>query len=301
MDRPPLALVDAFMEAARQGVVGEVRRLLGTCPQLIGAVGLDGNTALHAAASRLRTAVIAVLIALGGQAAALQQNKLGETPLLTAVRSSQLGEDAAAIQLLLVANPAAAVMPDTSGTLPLHVSAAYGAPALVGLLLAAAPQVALQADSRGLLPFDRSLQRLSTAPAGPDRRRALESARSLLPAHDAPYLLTALRRPTVNADRVERLFADLAERHPLTAEQYAQVPMPCAGLASALAAVLIRSEAEAALLARHLTPATRQRLRRRVLATALMLGRLATPDGLPLPPDVRRRVVALLLDLEAAQ
>ena len=110
------------------------------------------------------------------------------------------------------------------------------------------------------------------------------------------YLLADLlaELPKLSPRRAQPLYADLAARLPLTAEQWQQVPAPCAGLIQALPAVLARSEAEAATLVAHLSEHSRECLV--LVATALACA--VSTRGLSLPADVQRCVLAAWLAAE---
>ena len=85
------------------------------------------------------------------------------------------------------------------------------------------------------------------------------------------------------------LYPALVARRPLTPEQWAHIPAPCPGLRTALPAVLRRSEAEAALLVRHMPDLERQCLR----TLALYLGAAQRRGRLPLlPPAITDRLLA---------
>lgn len=77
------------------------------------------------------------------------------------------------------------------------------------------------------------------------------------------------------------LYPALVARYPLTADQWALLPTPCPGLGAALPRVLQRSEAEAALLVRHMSAAEQQHLR----ALALYLGVAQRRGHLPSLPS----------------
>lgn len=83
-------------------------------------------------------------------------------------------------------------------------------------------------------------------------------------------------------------YAGLVAGHVLTAEQWAHVPTPCAGLGAALPEVLQRSEPEAALLVAHLSAAERARLQ----AAALCLARAQRDLGIDLPAPLTQCVLA---------
>ena len=274
--------------ACRAGDVDEARRLLAASLQLATAADEDGITALLWAASRCCAPLIELLLQAGARP--LQQDEEGYTPLALAAASAKSAADAAAVRLLLEAAPAAALVPDDDGALPLH-QAAWGAhPTVVRLLLQAAPEVALRPDNEGQHPINEAVRRLAWATTVEQLSRALEAVRCLLQAGGVPLLLAALTRAP--HERTQPLYADLAGRLPLTAEQWAQVPAPCAGLLRALPAVLARSEAEAAALVAHLPADEQQRLQQRLTAAAGALARPTGRSGAQLPPDVRRRVLA---------
>ena len=134
---------------------------------------------------------------------------------------------------------------------------------------------------------------LTTSQWSTEQAHALEAARCLLAVGDAPSLLAALARWQYRC--VQPLYADLAARLPLTPEQWAQVPAPCAGLLWALPAVLARSEAEAAALVRHLPVGERRRLQ----VAVLVLGRAGMRTSAPLPAPIVERLLFAALGIAA--
>ncbi len=87
---------------------------------------------------------------------------------------------------------------------------------------------------------------------------------------------------SAEGDLARSLYPALVARCPLTPEQWAQVPVACPCLGTALPAVLRRSEAEAALLVRHLPSREQQCLRTLALSLGAAQRRGQLPS-LPLP------------------
>ena len=117
-----------------------------------------------------------------------------------------------------------------------------------------------------------------------DVARIMLAEGPLLPADE---LLTVLGRGGVAA---QPLYAEVARRQPLTRQQWARLPSPCAGLGAALPAVQARSSEEAAELARRLPPADRRRLFAIACCLARMTRRLRLPT---LPAPAMARLLAL--------
>ncbi|KAL4425174.1 hypothetical protein ABPG75_009190 [Micractinium tetrahymenae] len=169
----------------------------------------------------------------------------------------------------------------------MHAAAIAGSVPAMRLLLAGHPEAAIVEDGIGRIPLSHELPRHSNMSAA----KCLLEEGAPPPADKALALLAKALIPlgTANSMAVQPLYAALVARQPLTAEQWAQVPSPCAGLGAALPAVLERSTAEAALLVQHLCAEERARLR--AAAICLSQGR-----GLPaLPTPLLLRVLALAL------
>lgn len=94
--------------------------------------------------------------------------------------------------------------------------------------------------------------------------------------------------PDATQRAVLPLYALLAARTPLAADEWALVPTPCPRLGGALPAVLGRFAEEASHLVRHLPAADRQRLR----TAALCLARAERQLVQPLPPTIMESLLA---------
>lgn len=186
----------------------------------------------------------------------------------------------ACIQALLAAGAKPmALSPDNST--PLHWAALSGCIEAAQQLLAAAPQTATLRDRDGRAPvatalvhghFDTALMLLQEGPLQP-------------PAE----ILEALAQvPVERQPELQPHYTTIAARLPLTAGQWAMVPLPCPTLATVLPAVLARSADEAALLVRRLLPEQRLRLR----TTALALARAQRRSGAFLPSPIERSLIA---------
>ena len=169
-----------------------------------------------------------------------------------------------------------------SGWTPLHSAAAGNSPTATALLLDAAPQASLAQDGFGRAPVEVALEEGSFASA----RRLLESQPALPPAAG---LLTAAQSDWQGGGMPPSLYVPLVARQPLTSAEWARVPSPCPSLGAALPAVLARSEAEAALLVRHLPRADRERLR----VAALSVRLTQNCSGVHLPAELAAAALAL--------
>lgn len=185
-------LVEDFHAAAQAGDAQLVERLLEISPELAAAPAAAGGNALHCAALGRHAAVIQLLLRAGVSPAL--PDAQGRTPLAVAALFAERDEDAAAARLLLDAAPAAALVPDSEGWLPLHLAACAAHPGVAQLLLDAAPDAARRADSQGSLPIHVAVQRLRRAAEG-RRRHALEVACCLMrcAACDTPSLVRRLQ------------------------------------------------------------------------------------------------------------
>jgi len=153
----------------------------------------------------------------------------------------------------------------------LHYAARQGHVTVIRQLLAADPSTASVKTSFGASPLSVALANMH-----------LDAARCLLaegPPMPASQLLRSLQH---GGPRVLLLYADVVARQPLTAGEWALVPIACPGLGAALPAVLQRSVEEAALLVWRLRTEYRQRLRTAALCLArapkqLLVGPLPAP------------------------
>ena len=176
MERP--TTVGAMCEAAAEGNLPELRRLLAADPGLATATDSAGQTPLWWAAAMLgeepfyvcplayldggETYVDAVHVLLeAAPAAALIADKEGCLPLHLAARRSYAEPEG--VQLLLEAAPEAAMAADAEGGLPLHRAAIGGSTEAARLLLEAAPQAALTADTEGRLPLHEAASHAESA------------------------------------------------------------------------------------------------------------------------------------------
>lgn len=206
------------------------------------------------------------------------------TPLMAA---ALLGPaDSVAALLAAGANPAAT---NKHGRTVLHCAASAAAgdadTAIVRQILAAAPGTALVGDGDGETPLQNALSasRFQTA--------ACLLAEGPLPP--APKLLATLNR-RANQQAVLLLYAIVAARLPMSAEEWALIPEACPGLGSALPAVLERFAAEASGLVMRLPAEERERLK----AAALCLARaqeLVLQGRTLLPTPITWRILALAL------
>ena len=253
--------------------------------------GMRGsNTALHWACQRGSAECVRLLLAASADPALRGQNGW------CAIHLAALRGHAECIAALLgaSADPLATVADGRyvpqAGDSALHIAAMMGHLPAVRLLLQAAPQAVLMLDGWGRTPIT-SLLLLRPGPRSSIYADRMAVARYLLDeapieADDTGTVLTALRDA---GEWAVPLYPLLVARLPLTAEQWARAPSPCAGLGAALPAVLQRSEAEAAQLVRHLPAADQQHLR----ALALCLGAAARRGLLPpLPTPIVHRLLA---------
>lgn len=201
------------------------------------------------------------------------------------------------MQLLLEAAPGLATALDGDGNSPLACAARSGCPKIVGLLLAAAPETALQRNKEGLLPLELALVRKvggwqngSVYRSGWPCRGSTDRIRTglaLLRQCGAADVLPVLA--TVEDRLAEPLFVEAVRRWRLLPEQWAQVPVPCPGLAAALPAVLARQDTEgAAQVMRRLREGHREQLQ----AAAHCLARAQRQLELALPMGVMWNVLA---------
>ena len=196
------------------------------------------------------------------------------------------------LRLLLQANLSAAAACTADGDTPLHWAARDYRPCEVAvrLLLQAAPSSAAARNDVGQTPFDVLCAhwRIAGYDGYEEDRccaaRLLMAGCGLQPSqllqtlcHSLPYT-----RP---------LLVDVATRHSLTPADWQLVPSPCAGLATALPAVLERSTAEAALLVAHLPEREQCHLR----TAALALHRAQAVAGAALPQPLVWRILTLAL------
>lgn len=222
-------------------------------------------------------AIAALLLVAPSSAASLSRR--GTTPLHSVCAGGHL----AATRLLLQARPEAAAVPSMHGWLPLHGAAAVGSAAIAALLLEAAPQAAA-AVCNGRTPFEVALEHLHRHGSALKHEAV---ARCLLPATPTDSVLPAL---AAAGPAVQHLFADCVAAAPaLSKEQWALVPVPCAGLCRALPATLARGVAQAQQLVAHLPPDDAARLR----TFALCLARLQRQLELELPPALIGRLLSL--------
>lgn len=250
----------ALQEAARLGETAEVAALLDA-GAAVDVADTYQRTALAAAAANGHVDVMRLLLRAG--ASPLAADVLGELPLHKAARGRGTQ---AAMQLLLEAAPAAAVTPSAKAQLPLHEAAVGGNAAAARALLAVAPQATVFVDSKGGSPLRHAL---FLALFNPIRGKWTRTQRPLRAT--APYLATArailavmppdhalndlyyitydcyeLRSWNSQAGPFGRLreyylhplYAHLAASTPLSPQQWACFPVPCAGLGTALPAVL---------------------------------------------------------------
>ena len=243
--------------------------LLAAEPAAVATAEQWGRLPVHIAASLGRIDALKALLA-AAPASAAACDATGRTPLHLA---SEAGPAETAALLLLKA-PETALLQNLHSSTALHLAAAGGHAAVVRALVAAAPSAASVRDSFRCTPLNSALFKRRFAAA---RHLLLGPTNELLAALDA------------GAGSVLPLYADLAASRPLTAEEWGQVPHPCTLLASALPAVLARSQAEARLLMRHLSARQRKRLR----TFALCLGRAQQQTRVALPPDLTGRRVAV--------
>ena len=268
-----------------------------------------GKTPLFMAAGMALNAADAVAVRLvleAAAAAALVPVNGGWLPLHNAASSAR----PAAVRLLLQAAPEVALQADKQGRHPIDWAllsmlwAANGEEQSAALeavrcllvvgdapfLLAALAKQRPWAQPRTQLLYADLAARLPLTPE--QWQRVPAPCAGLLAVGDEPFLLAALSRWP--HERAQPLYADVAARVPLTPAQWQRVLVPCTGLLRALPTVLARSEGEAALLVAHLPVCERQRLRQRLLVAAAAAAR-ASPGGVQLPGDARRRVLAAWL------
>ena len=222
------------------------------------AAASDGWLPLHWAAHNSHEAVARMLLD-AAPAAAMAADEDGWLPLHAAADYNH----EAVVRLLLDAAPVAAMAADADGRLPLHRAAAAGHEAVVRLLLDAAPQAATATTADGGTPLQIALLHGHTS-----------SARVLLSAGPAAAVLSALAAAAAapaGADATS-LFLDFLlapGRLPLTAANWALVPLLCPDIERALPTALACGPDQAAQVVHRLPPAEAARLR----AAALCLGR----------------------------
>ncbi|KAL4425173.1 hypothetical protein ABPG75_009189 [Micractinium tetrahymenae] len=224
---------------------------------------------------------------LASGAAVDARDRYGFTPLCQAAWKGQ--EDSVERLLGAGASPSAA---NKEGQTAAHLAAKEGDGACLRLLLAAQPEAALLRDNTGHTQLDVSLKNW-TKPYGTRNEAAAFLLReAVLPPVDDVLDLLNEQGEWYEADgEFESLYAMLAARQPLTADQWEQVPNSCFDLVTALPAVLERCAAEAALLVRHLPEDERSCLRTVALCLARVPRQLRLP---PLPTPIMRRLLALV-------
>ena len=221
-------------------------------------------------------------------------------PLCAACSGAQAAEcgQAGTLRLLLAAAPGMASVLSNAGDTPLALAAASGCPACTELLLDADAAQALVPNSAGHLPLAHALLR---ALGGWGERRFARWDRPCRSAADRVAVGRLLLQhggpdeqlPVLAAAEPELslpLFACLVGRWRLSAEQWALVPAgPVPGLASALPAVLARQDTlGAAQLVRRLGEEQRERLRH----LSLCLGRAQQQLAVALPGPLQWAVLA---------
>ncbi|KAL4431317.1 hypothetical protein ABPG75_006573 [Micractinium tetrahymenae] len=250
---------------------------------------LFGARPLFEAALAGHPGCVAALLEAGGDPNMATDEMGGMTPLLLAAIAGSA--DAVAALLAAGADPLAV---SSLGRTALHHACtgplgeqadARDTTDLVQQLLQAAPAAALVKDRDGSTPVELAL--------GQPSERGAAAARVLLQQGALPLLagpLLALLRGA--GDDALPLVPLLVARLALSEEDWAQVPVPCPGLGTALPAVLARSATEAGCLVRHLPAADRERLQTAALCLARVQRRLL-PAGQALPAPLAWRVLAL--------
>lgn len=277
-------LIDASMAAVQQlHMAAECGDAAGVAAALAAGVPVDSavantslrHTALHRACLHGHADCARLLLQAGANPNS-SATPFKWTPLHNAARGVQLGHTACAAALLAAgADPYAR----GGGSSALHV-ALDGRMETVSLLLEASPELALQLD-----PFNRTPLQLAVAYSNLSAAALLLAAAPLQPAVEILQTLSVL-----NCVRRFSLYSSLVARQALNPSEWALVPSPCPGLGTTLPAVLRRSEAEAALLVRHLPVAEVQRLR----TFALCLARRQRQAGMPeLPAPITAHLLAL--------
>lgn len=131
-------------EAAALGEVERLRQLLAGDPSLVRRVTPDGWTALHLAAFFADAATVALLLAHGGDVAAVSANATANTPLHAAIA----GRTDPEVVRVLVDGGADVEARGGGGWTPLHLAASRGDVALVEYLLARGARADAAADDR---------------------------------------------------------------------------------------------------------------------------------------------------------
>ncbi len=154
------ASAQTIFEAAANGDLEAMARLLKTDPKLVEAKNADGDTALHAAAGCRRGEPAALEIArllLENGAALDARNLSSQTPLLYASYAGfkQVVE-------LFISKGAAVQYQDTNGRSPLHYAAREGHPELVEVLAKNGANPSLR-DSQNRTPLEYAVLRNKTA------------------------------------------------------------------------------------------------------------------------------------------
>lgn len=208
------------------------------------------------------------------------------TPLHLAARHASDGHTECVAALLAAgASPTAK---DSWGALPLHVAAIFGNLEALRLLAAAAPKGSLWSKTNyDATPLDCAIfeQHVSVA--------TYLAAEASLSSDEIDGILVELAqsrdgRPYVS-ELARQLYPLLVARHVLTSEQWEKIPAPCPCIGAALPEVLRRSEAEAAVLVRHMTADDQQCLR----TLALCLSHAQRSGQLPaLPIPIQQRLLA---------
>ncbi|KAL4425216.1 hypothetical protein ABPG75_009232 [Micractinium tetrahymenae] len=297
---------DRLCSAAERGDLRALHTLLAEGVD-VNARRIGGDTALLSAVAAGRTACVAFLLASGADLhhahgsemtalrCAASLDHLGCLELLlqggaqvnmrsmrgiSALYEAASSGSTACVAALLAAG-ADPLLADASGWNAVHAAAWNNHVDALRLLLAPAPELALRLTDDGRTPLACALH-----------RKREDAARYLLAECQLPPVGSVLQLLAAAGAWAQPLFAVLAACQQLTAEQWALVPIPCAGVGSALLEVLQRSTAEAALLAQHLPPAEREHLQTTLLCFERMRHRHRLP-ALPSPLEWRLLLAAV--------
>lgn len=245
----------------------------------------DLQQQLHAAAQQGNVTRLRQLLAKGLHPNGRRSGQNGFRPLHAATAEGHT----ACVAALLRAG-ASVRLPDKHGRMAIHVAASKGQKGPLPLLVAADQQAAL-ARRKGASGSGSGRTALECAL----HHNHYNTARLLIaetPWQPASEVLAALDAILARLPRsmrqareraMHRMYVALVASRPLTAEQWACVPLNCGGINAALRAVLARSAAEARWLVRCLPKFQRKRLR----TTLLCLARLQRQGRLPpLPAQI---------------
>ncbi|KAL4437041.1 hypothetical protein ABPG75_004180 [Micractinium tetrahymenae] len=191
---------------------------------------------------------IAPLLAPGADLEAASMS--GWTPLMLAARNGHV----ACVEAVLRADPLVVA----NSEMPAHAAAEQGLTSALQQLLTAGPAAALHQDAQGRTPLAAALDAW-----------CFDVAHYLLAEAPLPKTGEVLKLLAAQRWWAEPLYAALMARQRLTAAEWDAVPSPCAGLATALPAVLGRSTDDAALLLRHLRSSEPRHVRAALLCLLL--------------------------------